>query len=920
MKKKVAKKKLYYPPTKIRKRRIFFIALLAIMAILYFDYLLNLDHYKSNFETIIGEKTNTAVKISKVRLKLFSGPAISLSKVTFTEADKDQPSFHADKILCKFNLRDIIKRNKIHFDSITLINPQVILYADNLKNFRLDRETGTQKSKTPPEQKANSILKFIPRLKNLDFDKSTFIVNRIIAHSGSLTIVYPGGKDKTTVDNIGLVCQKVNGFLTLIMDGKFDSGQDSRLLCNITVDLANSKNYAKIYEKILYSQVDISLSANAMKISDLSNLLKLKLPERVSGSTMNISAKSSGIPFKTTEITARINPIGLADNQETNVDLNISFNYDKKTVILDKLITNLFKTNVQADGYYDIRTDKGEFYCFSQEIGLKTMQFALPFLKGINVQGTGRLYSLVKLNSISSLPDISGNLYLKTFTGYFKNLSNPVVLLEPITGKFSSKDIVFDKAKVQYGQSPLLLTVNYTFAPDEKLYLDLDKLANIQILDLMPYSEKKTTFADSGKIRKEKPVSVASGNEQTNRQKKANSHLPIYLLANIKNSFLNKAKLDSLFLDAYFEGNRMLLKNVDIRLYEGELRGNGVITFNDDSPDISFVADIDNVELNELLTNNTNFKNLFWGKMTAAVSFQCAGKTEANIAKYLRGQGTLKIDAGKIANLALIKQILQRLSQESDDNKMKLLGSTIGLHLPPIEELELDNETKFQKFICDFKIDKNEYDKNAFHSKELKLISPNMTISMNGNLDFEKNLDFKGDILLSKIETVKLLHKIKELSILFNIENEQMTIPFKLRGTMDEPKPSPIIKLSNVSNIWENLIHEKLLKKEPSSPTGKTDIIKALKDNEGILNIDSKKIRENLEKITEKQDNILKNVLDNDTINRIKSNPKSESINIDENDIKKFESISNSGIIKLDENDIRKIQKLQKKMKKYLDE
>jgi|GEM_PF-2231009 len=924
MKKKKVTKNLYSPPTKIRKKRIFIISFFIILAFFYFDYLLNLNHYKSKFENIIRDKTGMDVKIAKVRLKLFQGPAVSLYNLNLADPEKDQPLFHADKVLCKFNLKDIIKKNKLHFDSITFQNPQVVIYSDNTKKFTFKKSADSEKKNIDTTtQIEKNILSFLPKIKALNFDKSAFVINKVIAHNGSLTIIYPGNSEKTVINNISLVCQKVERFLTLTMEGQPDKSAESKILCKVTSDLINAKNFSTIKDKLFNAPIDMSLSVNSMNVNNISNPLKLVLPENMKTVKINISARSRGIPAKSTEVSGRINPINLVANQETNADFNIRIQWDKKLISLRKFITNIYKTDVQADGYYSVSSNKGEFYCYSKELGLESMRFVLPFLKSIKAEGTGRLYSMVKVNSLSSPPDISGNVYLNKFTGYFKNLSKPVILREPITGKFTSRDIVFDRAQVEYGSIPLLLSVKYIFLPEEKLYLDLDKLYQVQILDLMPYSANdthKSPVADQAETKKDATENDVMDEHNavphhSNHEKKSHYQLPTYLTANIKDSFLDNAKIDTMYLDAFFEGKRMLFKNIDIRLYDGEMRGNGVIDFKEDSPEVSFVADIENIELNDLLTQNTDFKNIFWGKLTSAISFQCSGKTAQTISQKLRGQGTLKIEEGRISNLSLIKQILQRLSNESDNNKLKLLGSTIGLNLPPIEELELDNETKFQQLFCDFKIDKNDFDKNAFHAKELKILSPTMTISMDGNFDFEKKLDFKGDILLSKIETIKMLHKIKELGILFNIKDEQMIVPFKLKGTLDEPKPSPVIKISNVSNIWENVIQEKLLKKDTPSADSKNDLLKVIKDNEGLLNLNSQKLRDTLNKITQKQDAIL----DNDTINRLKTKAKSESINIDENDIKKFESADN-GIIKLDETDMQKIQKLQKKIQKYLKE
>ena len=348
---------------------------------------------------------------------------------------------------------------------------------------------------------------------------------------------------------------------------------------------------------------------------------------------------------------------------------------------------------------------------------------------------------------------------------------------------------------------------------------------------------------------------ASSVTQRSYSKNKGKNKLPIYVSGLIRNTSLNMASFSSIYIDILFEQNRMLFKDININLYKGNFRGNGVITLSPKNPEYSFVGDFDEIDINSMLNDTTTFKNIINGTMNAAVSFQCKGKTKQAIRETLTGRGVLKIIEGKITNLPLLKKMLSQLSNKNQNGKITIFGNTIGLNIPPIEEFNFAKETSFNSLKCDFEIKPNEYGNNAFHTNELKIESTNMIIWMSGNFDFKKNLYFSGHTILSKVQTIKLLHKVNELSVLFQVTNNLMEIPFKLTGSFSNPQPMPIIKFNGIQDKIKELFRKRLLNTTDTSPDN------ANKDADKSNILDKKGIRitdKDIEKIKKLEKKIKK--------------------------------------------------------------
>ena len=245
---------LQTPPTKIKKRRLFFIALIFIMVSFYFDYLLNLNHYKPKLEEIIGKAINADVSINKVRLKLFDGPSINLKKVSVLNKANQSVYFQVDNIKCDLSLSDFFSSKKIHFSSISLDNPKIRIEKDSSGKFHLPGQKTTSVQTKQHDDKKYT--KLFPKIQWLKFEKSTFFTDQITATSGTIEISYQNRQDKTTIQGIELVCQRFMDTYSITVDSLLEDDDTARIIFRGTIDLSKSKSFKKAVDIISGSDVD----------------------------------------------------------------------------------------------------------------------------------------------------------------------------------------------------------------------------------------------------------------------------------------------------------------------------------------------------------------------------------------------------------------------------------------------------------------------------------------------------------------------------------------------------------------------------------------------------------------------------------------------------------------------------------------
>lgn len=812
------------------------LAIVLFLIIGYMIYLTDLNHYKSVFENLLSKSLNTEVRISSIRLNLIKGCSISFRGVELLDKNTKNVYFNAKDIRCKFRMTDLFRN--IRFESIFITRPVLRLEKSPNGEIRLPRLSRNEKE--PDNETEDDKKLTLPRIKWFNFDESTFYPDKIVIFSGSVEL--SNAKERSVLKNVYMRFNKNpdTSRVDFDIEVKFDQRDSNSVRLNGSIETDNIFSQKNSFSfNMLSSYLEMNISVDNVKLSSIYELLmisKKPLPEDM---PVWISGKLSGALKDDLVLSVRIFTDFIKRYKNLTLDTNLVLNLNKKCIKIKDIITSLNNKSFVADGFYDLSLEKGEVYIQSELIEIENLSDIFPFLKNFQSEGIASISAFAEFASLSRPPVLSGSVYLKEFTGRFKNLAEPVKLREPCVGEFSRKKVVFDDSPVLFGDNPLTLDLTYTFVPEHKLYLGIKDFEEVQLLDIFTATmldKQVVKKDDANQKRPEKPVSKTRPPKRTVRKSK---RLPISISGMVKNAYLYCARFDTFYVDCFVENDRMLFRDININLYEGKFRGNGVVVMSPDYPSYSFVADIDDVNLNNFLKTSTNFKNIFFGYLSSAMSFQCMGKDAKTVSETLKSQGMLKIKDGKISNFGLLKKILQRFSDAGEDNKMKLFGKSVGLKMPPIEEFGLDNDTVFQSLRCDFNIRKDDNGVNSFYVNPLKIDSINMDMNLSGKFDFDQNLDFKGDIKLSKIQTEKILHKVNEIALFFKLNDGCMEIPLKIKGTFSSPRPKPIVKIENVGSVINGIFKDKLIKKRSED----IDPLIGLEDKLGLDEDEKKKIR-----------------------------------------------------------------------------
>ncbi|MDX9702897.1 MAG: AsmA-like C-terminal region-containing protein [Candidatus Auribacterota bacterium] len=852
------------------KRWIIPSVILAILLILYVAYIFNLNRYKSRFENFLKEAVKAEVDIGSIRLKLFGNLAIKLNNVSIRDTQERDCALTADQILLDINLNDLISKKIVHFPSITIVRPHLKICKDTDGNWQIPGlydDTASYRDKNSSSRSVSVKSKqLLPSFPSYKFDYSSFYIHELRATDAVIEVISHIRKEAFCLKqaDITAVRQFDSQVFDIVAQAQIDHDPKSKIfyegsLGNPGVDFASS-SFSDILEQ---SQFKGILSVDALSPLDMGALIDIdNLPGFAKDIILYAVCYITGSYKDGFNFRGRMHPTRVPIYKKLDVDFSVFVALP--FINVDYLMTRINDAEIIVDGKYDLKSDNGLFYLQTDTLDIDRLGDVLSFIRNVDIKGKGRIFAQVPVYNFVLHPSMTAQLYLSEFTGNFDILAYPLYLQQPTTATLTQRELSFKNASVLYNECPLILDFTYLMGSQQSISIQFNHFSDMQLLDIIALGKPEKESASlqdtpADNTLKQPANSPADSAMKSDKSKKhSGSRIPIYINGPIRDAHLGAVFIDSGYIDSLIEDNRILLKDIDLMMYGGNFKGNGVIKITDSVPSFSIVADVRDIAINDIIADTTSYEHLIEGVFSSAMSFQCTGKTVDDIKDTLVSHGVIKIENGVIHNLPLLKELLNGFSDDSNDKRLRLYGSTVGLKLPPLEEFGFEQETSFTELRCAFEVKKDAMGKNAFHTDDLAIDSPKMKIKLNGSFDFERNLNFTGITTLSEIQTMKLLHKVKELSMLFKVSNEVMEIPFKIKGTIENPEPIPVIRLNTLQNKMEDILHNRLFHSKSED---------------------------------------------------IQINSKQPELGID----KKIDDIE------LDEKDLQKIKKLEKKLKKYLE-
>jgi len=271
-----------------------------------------------------------------------------------------------------------------------------------------------------------------------------------------------------------------------------------------------------------------------------------------------------------------------------------------------------------------------------------------------------------------------------------------------------------------------------------------------------------------------------------------------------------------------YEKGNVYLDSVTARMYGGDVAISGLVGLASPTPDFRVKVAVTDLAAEEILSRKTSLKDFLSGPVSLSTDLGGGMKDFADFSRTATGSGTIKLTGGKIKGL-------------------DLLGTAVGLAgLPSLVPGALaggkaKKETSFSDLSASFRVDGGK-----IKTDSLRIISDQLGLTGKAAVGFDRTLDFRGVIRLSKEMSKRIRGKAGKF--LVGPEGE-VEIPLFLTGTLTSPKASldtAALAKGAGERLLKDLIGKVPGQKPPpggdnAAPAEKPEQQKPLKEAEDIL-------------------------------------------------------------------------------------
>ena len=205
---------------------------------------------------------------------------------------------------------------------------------------------------------------------------------------------------------------------------------------------------------------------------------------------------------------------------------------------------------------------------------------------------------------------------------------------------------------------------------------------------------------------------------------------------------------------------------IDFGLYQGGGRGRLVVDLRGAEPVTEFNGLLRNVDVNELLSANSDSKNRFYGRLGGTVQVRFVGSERPRILQSARGQGQVSLMSGRLAQVNLSREVVAA---------GQLVGLSYDRRDTPIEDMV----TKFE--IAD----------GWVRTNDLTLRTPDLTMTAVGGFSLEDELAFQSTATFTPEASQQMTSRSPLAGItgaFFTDGQGRVVVPFLVRGTFGQPK------------------------------------------------------------------------------------------------------------------------------------
>ncbi len=743
---------------------------------------ISLDEVLAKVEVKLGRKAS----IGDFRLYLLRGGTFENIKIANHEDFSKTPFFKTDKMVVKYALLPLIHKELV-IKKVVLVKPQILIERDKEGEWSFSDLGKTQMT---ADQSA---------------DLRRYQRQSVFKISGHQRLAYAAtGEDKPkkmaiTVSSIAIQkgriifndevipqVMSIEDIDILVSNISQEEKADFDISLNIPEEMASplkikaSLNPFTLKDKM---DIDVRIDIDDLNLIYFAPYYKSFLPGKLQSAKLDIGLdvglrgkekiSSSGKIALNNLIFIMTRGVPLPITLESfSIDHDLGIDLEKNDIDIRRLNVKIEEISLNAKGKIsDFKKERIlNLSLFTDQIPLKRAKslassfVRAPILKEIEVEGTIDL----KVNLKGKLKEleIDGVLNLNDDTIKYAKINQPLSNIKSSI-KFNKRDIDIPRLSANLGGSNLVLkgkVINFR-KPKLDLLLTSNKLVLNELVNIAAKPRAKKGVAIEG---------IASLNTRiTSPTKKINLVGDI----GIPQLKVDKLKLSNTNLNYSFQLAKKLLtiKSLKTNLYQGGLNASGSLNLSDPKKlGYSLKADANEIDLNELLTTNTNLKDKFYGTLGLDLEIRGKGTNQKDLERNASGKGYLNLVKGKITGITIQKELIRFL-----------LGI---LQIPEIKEIHYDSLSGH------FNLAGGEVKTNDFNldGKEMKVLASG-SYFLDGRLDFDVT-----------VKPTPFLIGASPIPPHLKDERGNAVIPFRLTGTTQKPKFTP---------KWEKMI-EKAIRTE----------------------------------------------------------------------------------------------------------
>lgn len=211
-------------------------------------------------------------------------------------------------------------------------------------------------------------------------------------------------------------------------------------------------------------------------------------------------------------------------------------------------------------------------------------------------------------------------------------------------------------------------------------------------------------------------------------------------------------------------------------LYEGTARLAARFDLAADAPQYSLRGRLDDVDVNALLSANTEFRDGLFGTASGRYDLRGRGAGLETVVRALEGSGNLEVKDGRVAKLDMFEKLAE-ISDLFGEQSLRKLSRKLARE-----------GTEFEELAGNYTVSGG-----TLSTRDLTLVTPEATITTTGTVTLMHSvLDMSGDVVFSE-EMSQAMRDEESVAakVLWDSRKNRVVLPIVMTGPLESPSVKP---------------------------------------------------------------------------------------------------------------------------------